>query len=123
MPNPGEGEIFHTCLDGLWGPPSLLYNGYGVFPGGKVPPGRDADHSPPSSAEVMEEWSYNCTHPLGHTGPVTGLLYLYLTQPKRQNYLSKGCREWVGAPVETFFRAPLPTRQERLNIFTLNWKD
>ena len=28
------------------------YNGYGVFPGGKVRPGRDADPSPPSSAEV-----------------------------------------------------------------------
>jgi len=31
---------------------SLLYNGYWVFPGGKVRPGRDADPSPPSSAEV-----------------------------------------------------------------------
>ena len=37
------------------GPPSLLYNGYRVFPGGKVRPGRAADHSPPSSAAVMEE--------------------------------------------------------------------
>jgi hypothetical protein len=35
-----------------WGPPSLLYNGYRVFPGGKVRPGRDADPSPPSSVEV-----------------------------------------------------------------------
>jgi len=26
----------------------------------------------------MEEWSYTSTHPLGHTGPVTGSLYLYL---------------------------------------------
>ena len=34
------------------GPPSLLYNGYQVFPGGKVRPGRDADPSTPSSAEV-----------------------------------------------------------------------
>jgi hypothetical protein len=34
------------------GPPSLLYNGYRVFPGGKVRPGRDADPSPRSSAEV-----------------------------------------------------------------------
>jgi hypothetical protein len=25
----------------------------GSFPGGKARPGRDADHSPPSSAEVM----------------------------------------------------------------------
>jgi hypothetical protein len=36
-------------------PPSLLYNGYRVFPGGKVRPGRASDHSPPSSAVVMEE--------------------------------------------------------------------
>jgi hypothetical protein len=53
--HPGGGEIFRTCPDGIWGPPSLLYNGYRVFPRGKVRPGRDADHSPPSSAEVMEE--------------------------------------------------------------------
>ena len=33
-------------------PPSLLYNGYRVLPGGKVQQGRDADPSPPSSAEV-----------------------------------------------------------------------
>ena len=36
---------------------------------------RAADHSPPSSAAVMEEYSYTSTHPLGHTGPVTGSLY------------------------------------------------
>jgi hypothetical protein len=46
------GEIFRTSPDRPWGPPSLLYNGYRVFPGGKVLPGRDADPSPPSSAEV-----------------------------------------------------------------------
>jgi hypothetical protein len=49
------GEIFGTCPDWPWGPPSLLYNGYRVLPGGKVRPGLAADHSPPSSAEVMEE--------------------------------------------------------------------
>jgi hypothetical protein len=49
------GEIFRTCPDRPWGPPSLLYNGYRVFPEGKVRPGRDAVHSPPSSALVMEE--------------------------------------------------------------------
>jgi len=42
-----------------------------------VRPGRAADHSPSSSAAVMEEWSYTSTHPLGHTGPVTGSLYIY----------------------------------------------
>ena len=29
------GEIFRTCPDRPWVPPSLLYNGYQVFPGGK----------------------------------------------------------------------------------------
>jgi len=32
--NPGGGEIFRICPDRPWGPPSLLYNGYRVFPGG-----------------------------------------------------------------------------------------
>jgi hypothetical protein len=65
-----------ACPNRPWGPPSLLYNGYRVFPGGKLRPGRADDHSPPSSAEVVEEKRYNSIHPLGHTGPVTGLLYL-----------------------------------------------
>jgi len=47
-------EIFRTCPDWPWGPPSLLCNGYRVFPGGKERPGRDADPSPPSSAMVMK---------------------------------------------------------------------
>jgi hypothetical protein len=29
----------------FWGPPSLLYNGYRVFTGGRMRPGRDADPS------------------------------------------------------------------------------
>jgi hypothetical protein len=47
------GEIFCTCPDQSWGPPSLLYNGFWVFPGGKEWPGRDAEPSPPS-AVVMK---------------------------------------------------------------------
>jgi len=50
--NPGGDEIFHTYPDRPWGPPNLMYSGYWVFPGGKVRPERDADPSPPSSAEV-----------------------------------------------------------------------
>ena len=46
-------------------------------------PGRAADHSPPSSDAVMEEESYTSTHPLGHTGPVTGSLYLIYIYIKR----------------------------------------
>ena len=41
--------------DRPWGPPSLLYSGYRVFPGGKVELGCAAHHSSPSSAAVMEE--------------------------------------------------------------------
>ena len=38
-----------------WDPPSLLLDGYRVFPGGKERPERAADHSLPSSVVVMEE--------------------------------------------------------------------
>jgi hypothetical protein len=50
-----SGARFSARPDRPWGPTSLLYNGYRVFPGGKVWPGRAADHSPPSIAAVMEE--------------------------------------------------------------------
>jgi len=49
------GTRFSARPDRPWDPLSLLYNGYRVFPGGKVRPGSAADHSPPSSAAVMEE--------------------------------------------------------------------
>ena len=52
--NPGEAR-FSALPDRPWVPPSLLYNGYRVFPRGKLRPGRAADHSLPSSAVVMEE--------------------------------------------------------------------
>jgi len=58
--NPIGGEIFRTCPDRPWGPTSLLYNGYRVFPGGKERPGRDADLSTLSSAVVK-----NSTTPMG----------------------------------------------------------
>jgi hypothetical protein len=50
--NAGGVEIFRIWPDRPWGPPSLLYNGYRVFSGGWKQTGRDADPSPPSSAEV-----------------------------------------------------------------------
>ena len=63
--NPGGGEIFRTCPDRTWGPPSLLYNGYRVFPGGKERSGRDADPSLLSGAVVMKGQSYYSTPPVG----------------------------------------------------------
>ena len=56
-----------TCPDQHWGPPSLLYNGYRVFPRGKERPGRDADPSPPSSAVVMKGYRYTSTPTMGCT--------------------------------------------------------
>ena len=52
-------------------------------------PGRAADHSPPSNAVVMGQSSYSSTHPPGHTGPVTGSLYLFSIQRggNRQQYV------------------------------------
>jgi hypothetical protein len=52
--NTGGGDVYRTCPYRPWGPSSLLYNGYLVFPGGKERPGRGVDHPPPSSAEVKE---------------------------------------------------------------------
>ena len=49
---PVGGEIFRTCPDRPFGPSSLLYKGYRVFPGGKERPGRDADRSP-----LLVPWS------------------------------------------------------------------
>jgi hypothetical protein len=44
----------HLCRPAL-GSPSLLYNGYRVFPEGKERPGRDADPSLPFGAMVVKE--------------------------------------------------------------------
>jgi hypothetical protein len=47
----------------LWSPSSLLSNGYwGVLSPGLKRPAREADHSPPTSAEVKNAWSYTSTH-------------------------------------------------------------
>ena len=51
---PRHGEIFRNRPDRSWGPPSLLYDEYRVFPRGKERPGSDVDHPSLSSAEVTE---------------------------------------------------------------------
>jgi hypothetical protein len=93
------GEIFRTCPERPWGPPSLLYNGYRVFPRGKEWLGRDADPSPPSGAMVKKEYSYTSTPPMGLTACTEpqclykGALYLcynfvdlYLTHTRKILY-------------------------------------
>ena len=52
------GEIFRVCPDRPWDPPSHLYNGYRLFPGGKA---AEAWRWPPilSSTKVKERvWLY-----------------------------------------------------------------
>ena len=66
------GEIFRTYSDGLRGPPSLLYNGYWVFPGCKGDRGVMLTTPPPSSAEV-NELIYTSTQPVGPPESLTGL--------------------------------------------------
>jgi hypothetical protein len=59
---PGLGEIFRNYLDLTWGPLSLLYIEYRVFPGSIEWPGRDADPTLPSSAvghERVELYLYS----------------------------------------------------------------
>jgi hypothetical protein len=57
--SPRGGEDFSSspCVQtGSEAHPAFYPMGtWGSFPGGKVRPGRDADHSPPSSAEVKNE--------------------------------------------------------------------
>jgi hypothetical protein len=77
--NPGGGEIFSTCPDRPWGPSSLLYYRYRVFPGGRKRPGRDANPSPPSSAEVQKQ---SKAIPLLSLRAFVGETYLYYNQCK-----------------------------------------
>jgi len=49
---PDWGGFFRTCPDRPWGPLSLLYNWYRVFPGGNVSAGAWTWPLTPSSAEV-----------------------------------------------------------------------
>ena len=71
-------RFFRTCPDRPWGPPSLLYSGYRIFPGGKERPGRDADPSPPSSAVGHERVELYLYYPYGPCCLYKGTLYLFL---------------------------------------------
>jgi hypothetical protein len=75
---PMGGEIFRTRPDRPWGPPSLLYNGYRVFPGGKA---AGAWCQPPTPFSSKVPRPRQCTAiplPPRAFESVTGYLYLYL---------------------------------------------
>jgi hypothetical protein len=63
------GIIFSHSSDRPWGPPSLLYNGYMVFPGGKAA-GAWRYHPATSSVEVKERVELYFYPPSGPSWPV-----------------------------------------------------
>jgi hypothetical protein len=65
----GSGAHPASCTMGAGGP----------FPGAKARPERNADHSPPSSAEVENEQELYLVSPQAPPWRVAGLLYLYDT--------------------------------------------
>jgi len=69
--NTGGGEIFRICPDRLWGPPSLLYDGYLVFSKVKWP-GCGIDHPPLSSVKVKERVELHLYSPSGPSWPGLG---------------------------------------------------
>jgi hypothetical protein len=78
----GLGIFHHRVQSGSGAHPASYPMGTrGSFPGVK-PPGREADHSPPSSAGVKNAWSYTSTPPVRLHGVVLswaqGQLYLHL---------------------------------------------
>ena len=78
--NPGGGEIFCTCSDRPWGPPSLLCNRYRLLLGGKERPWAWRWPLTPSSAAVKKEQSYTSTPSMGNTA-CTELQFLYNGAP------------------------------------------
>jgi len=78
-PNPGGGDIFSTGPDRSWGPPSLLYSGYRVFPECKERPGRSSDHPLSSSAEVKERVELYLYSSSGPSWPFQGEFYITFT--------------------------------------------
>jgi hypothetical protein len=67
---PGRGWEFFCSPpgpDGLWTHPASYPMGIGGSYTGLKRPGSEADHSPPSRAEVKNTWSYNSTPPYTFT--------------------------------------------------------
>ena len=73
-----EGEIFRTRPDRPWSPPSLLYNGYGSFPGLKRPR-RGVDHPPHLAPRLKKKYRCTSTLSLALRGLSQSEIYLTFT--------------------------------------------
>jgi hypothetical protein len=95
--HPGGGKIFRTCPDWPWGPPSFLYNGYRVFPGGGVKSGQGVMLTPHPLLVplVMKEKSCTSTPPIDHTA-CTRVPFTFYTV-WNQNYVHKGIENSVNS--------------------------
>ena len=69
---PVGSETFLILPETPWGPLSLLYNGYLVFPGGKERTGCGVDHQRLSSVKVKERVELYLYSPSGPLWPVLG---------------------------------------------------
>jgi hypothetical protein len=65
----GSGAHPASCTMGTGGP----------FSGGKARPGHDADHSPPSSAEVVNEWELYLLSPASASMACNGTAFFLFT--------------------------------------------
>jgi hypothetical protein len=75
--HPGSSLCFQTSSEAH--PASYPMGPGGTFPGGKARPGRDANHSPPSRAEIKMRKSSH----LSHLVPAQRVLWQVFTQNKR----------------------------------------
>jgi len=78
--NPGDGEIFHTRPDRLWGPPNVLDYKHQSPSRGVKRLGRGVEYPTPSNEEVEEGMVIYLYSPSGPSWPVTGrILLLHFT--------------------------------------------
>ena len=102
---PIGGEIFRTRPHLPWGPPSLLYNGYLVFPGGKAA-GAWCWPPTPSKCRGHERVGLYLYSPSGPSWPVIGRTFtftfiymaLYYPSQHKQQHMDRdrcGTSRWT----------------------------
>jgi len=109
----GGGEIFCTRPDRPCGPPSLLYNGYLVFPGSKWT-GWWSWPPPPSSTEVKERVELDFCSTSGPSWPIVGrtlpLPFTYFVSfNQSQDLIDRPCTKWKKVAFIRFLYAAMFT--------------